>query len=590
MKYTLNDKIFYKINKLGLGKVENYIATKRSPKYIEMVREEIKKIDPNNLEDTKKLKEFIEDKVPDSIRKTEKFMLTLLKENKNLPNVRKVIANANCAIDNKKVMTEIFKYSEANEIYPIYMLDNDKDFVLSILKNNYKGFRIEFNISDNLKNDREVMLEACRYYNEKAKILKYYSIDITKELGPKLKKDKEFVLEVCNKSFDEDSRLEKLIEIFNNDKKFILNMLNNKKAYMVFGGEEFDGEPIDEKHVIVLNKVSDRLKNDKEVVFSAMKADCGNIEFMSKKLKNDKKFILTLLNSEEVNWHEQWLFARFGYNGLEKSPLYYLSENLKNDKEIALKMVKKDMYNLYYVSDTLKNNNDFMLKVLNMNFDPHEKGLVEKFFEKNLENNKDKDVLLARSNVSFFELTEEQKLDKDLALKVLSTNGYQLKYFTSEKIKSDKDIVLAAIHNYSEALKWASNSIKNDPEVVLLAVDQNITNLKYASNKIKNNKEEMLKIFKYSNRFYDEINLYNSKEIPTQLLGDEIKNEYFKDKGEVTYTDLIKILEKAIQKENETKTPEKVTTVEKKVENSKSKETSKEKPTRSRIRSTGNER
>lgn len=590
MKYTLNDKIFYKINKLGLGKVENYIATKRSPKYIEMVREEIKKIDPNNLEDTKKLKEFIEDKVPDSIRKTEKFMLTLLKENKNLPNVRKVIANANCAIDNKKVMNEIFKYSEANEIYPIYMLDNDKDFVLSALKNNYKGFRIEFNISDNLKNDREVMLEACRYYNEKAKILKYYSIDITKELGPKLKKDKEFVLEVCNKSFDEDSRLEKLIEIFNNDKKFILNMLNNKKAYMVFGGEESDGEPIDEKHVIVLNKVSDRLKNDKEVVFSAMKADCGNIEFMSNKLKNDKKFILKLLNSEEVNWKEQVFFERFGGNTLEKAPLYYLSENLRNDKEIALKMVRKDMYNLYYVSDNLKNDNNFMLKVLNMNFDPHEKGLVEKFFEKNLENNKEKDVLLARRNVSFFELTEEQKLDKDLALKVLSGNGYQLKYFTSEKIKSDKDIVLAAIHNYSEALKWASNSIKNDPEVVLLAVDRNVTNLKYASNRIKNNKEEMLKIFKYSNRFYDEHNFYNSKEIPTELLGDKIKNEYFKDKGEVTYTDLIKILEKAIQKENETKAPEKTTTVEKKVENSKPKETSKEKPTRSRIRSTGNER
>ena len=100
----------------------------------------------------------------------------------------------------------------------------------------------------------------------------------------------------------------------------------------------------------------------------------------------------------------------------------------------------------------------------------------------------------------------------------------------------------------------------------------------------------MLKIFKYSNRFYDEINLYNSKEIPTQLLGDEIKNEYFKDKGEVTYTDLIKILEKAIQKENETKAPEKVTTLEKKVENSKPKEVQKERSPRSRSRATGNER
>ena len=378
-----------------------------------------------------------------------------------------------------------------------------------------------------------------------------------------------------------------------NEKKFVLDMLNNKKAYMVFGGEEFDGEPIDEKHVIVLNKVSDRLKNDKDVVFSAMKADCGNIEFISNELKNDKKFILKLLNSEEVNWHGEWTFARFGCEGLKYSPLYYLSENLRNDKEIALEMIKKDIYNLDYVSDTLKNDNDFMLKVLNMDscynwFDS--KSIAEEFFEKNLENNKNNDVLLARSNVSFFELTEEQRLDKELALKVLSTNGYQLKYFTSEKIKSDKDIVLAAIHSYDKALKWASNSLKNDPEVVLLAVDRNITNLKYASNRIKNNKEEMLKIFKYSNRFYDEINLYNSKEIPTELLGDKIKNEYFKDKGEVTYTDLIKILEKAIQKENETKAPEKAKTVEKKVENSKPKEVQKERSPRSRARSTGNER
>ena len=44
MEYTMTEKIAYKTYKATFGKIENYIATKRSPKYIEMVREEIKKL------------------------------------------------------------------------------------------------------------------------------------------------------------------------------------------------------------------------------------------------------------------------------------------------------------------------------------------------------------------------------------------------------------------------------------------------------------------------------------------------------------------------------------------------------------------
>ena len=199
MEYTMTDRIY----DLTFGKIENYIAEKRTPKYIEMVREEIKKIDPNNLEETEKLKEFIKNKVPYSIKSNENFMLTLLKENEELPNIRKAIAKANYATDSEKVMNEIFKYSEIDEFHVLgRKLENDKDFVLSALKYNYKGFNTHNNISEELKNDREVMLEACRYCNEKAKICDKYSINMTNQLGDKLKNDKDFILEVINKDYD----------------------------------------------------------------------------------------------------------------------------------------------------------------------------------------------------------------------------------------------------------------------------------------------------------------------------------------------------------------------------------------------------
>ena len=39
MEYTMTERIY----DLTFGKIDNYIATKKSPKYIEMVRAEIKK-------------------------------------------------------------------------------------------------------------------------------------------------------------------------------------------------------------------------------------------------------------------------------------------------------------------------------------------------------------------------------------------------------------------------------------------------------------------------------------------------------------------------------------------------------------------
>ena len=41
-----------------------------------------------------------------------------------------------------------------------------------------------------------------------------------------------------------------------------------------------------------------------------------------------------------------------------------------------------------------------------------------------------------------------------------------------QKLKNDKDVVLAAVKREGDMLRWASNNLKNDKEVVLAAVNK----------------------------------------------------------------------------------------------------------------------
>ena len=405
MEYTMTDRIY----DLTLGKIDNYIATKRSPKYIEMVREEIKKIDPNNLEDTKKLKEFIENKVPYLIKKNENFMLTLLKENKELPNIRKAIAETNYVIDNKKIMNEILKYSEIDEFYTVgNNLKNDKDFVLSVLKNNYKGFNTNHNISDNLKNDREVMLEACRYCNEKQQLVYYddndeityilQSNDITDQIGNKLKNDKDFILEVVNKDYNKSLDLKKLIKNFNDDKDVMSAYLEkNPKAFYL---------------------ASERLQNDKDIaLLVAEKEPYFAGENISSELYQDKE-ILKKLGPGIV--------------------FYKLSEEQLKDKEIALLLVKEAEIEL----DKLP-----------------------------IETRYDREVVLeaVKTHGNNLQYALPFVSDREVVLAAVKSDGMAIE-FASKRFTDDKEIILEAVKENGKSLNFASERLQNDKEVVLEAI------------------------------------------------------------------------------------------------------------------------
>lgn len=87
-------------------------------------------------------------------------------------------------------------------------------------------------------------------------------------------------------------------------------------------------------------------------------------------------------------------------------------------------------------------------------------------------------------------------MKKKKALKLVKTDGLLLNM--TGKWNRDKEVVLTAIKNNTEALKYASEKLKNDKEVILAAVTQNGWALRYTSENLKNNKELKLLIERFS--------------------------------------------------------------------------------------------
>jgi hypothetical protein len=66
-----------------------------------------------------------------------------------------------------------------------------------------------------------------------------------------------------------------------------------------------------------------------------------------------------------------------------------------------------------------------------------------------------------------------------------------------EKLKNDKDFVLAVVNNFGLALQYASDEVKANPKVVLAAVNNFGLALKYASDKMKANPKIVMAAISY---------------------------------------------------------------------------------------------
>ena len=115
--------------------------------------------------------------------------------------------------------------------------------------------------------------------------------------------------------------------------------------------------------------------------------------------------------------------------------LRYASEELKNDREVVLQVVKQDGGALRYASEELKNDREVVLAAVKQN------------------------------GWALMYASEELKNDREVVLDVVKRAGYVLKY-ASEELKKDREVVLAAVKSDRQALQFASNELKKDPEML----------------------------------------------------------------------------------------------------------------------------
>jgi hypothetical protein len=94
--------------------------------------------------------------------------------------------------------------------------------------------------------------------------------------------------------------------------------------------------------------------------------------------------------------------------------------------------------------------------------------------------------------------------------------------FTWINIKTDKNIMLAAVKQNGLALKFASDELKNDKELVIAAVKQNALTLKFASDTLRNDKEILIIAFSGIKKSSDTLALYKSLNITQRKDSDVI--------------------------------------------------------------------
>lgn len=191
---------------------------------------------------------------------------------------------------------------------PEHFLD-DKDCAIAAIKR--KGLHSLKVISDRLKDDKEVAIAAINYQPA------CYNF-----ISDRLKNDKEIILLALS-----DEGLMESIPVSYRD---------NKEVMMA----AFSIKHLNPQGLQNLQYVSERLKNDSEIVIAAIKQEGFNLQFAPSEFKKDKNLAMLAIKN----------------NG----SLEFLSKSLRNDKEIVILALKNNGSQLQFASDTLKNDKDLV--------------------------------------------------------------------------------------------------------------------------------------------------------------------------------------------------------------------------------------
>ena len=201
----------------------------------------------------------------------------------------------------------------------------------------------------------------------------------------------------------------------------------------------------------VLFFLSEKYRNDQDVVLLACTEDVTLLRYASRQLKNDKNFALSILDKKSKKINKTRYRRNLSNDDDDDldvgSILIHFSDRIKSDKDVVTAACARDGMELMHASDKLRSDRAIVLTACANN------GQVLQY------------------------ALEDFRADHEIVLAACKTYGPALEH-ASETLRANKEIVLAATTNNSIALKYALNGLNQDPDCLVAAKlwDENYDN------------------------------------------------------------------------------------------------------------------
>jgi hypothetical protein len=333
-------------------------------------------------------------------------------------------------------------------------------------------------------------------YNNRADILlaleKNDNSSILKHASPKLRNKRNIVTITIKRNWKE---LEYASFRLRNNVDFMLDALTiNGKAI------QYATNYLKKNGLIVLTAIKnntyairhasyDIIKNNKAFVMMIIKIFPEIFEFLSDNLKNDKDIIREVItkyvNNKQYNYYT--IFRHISYE-------------LKNDKDFMLELMRLDIHIIDYVSYKIKNDPEIILNIMtnndniyNFKLNHHIEYPCIRYILHNVSNNllHNKDFIksiIEKCQEAFEYIPYEFKNDKDFIFELLDKGYTRILDYISDDLKNDKDFIITIIENYDDFILYkTSPEIKNDFDVVKCSVKKYAMSLEFASDNLKDN-------------------------------------------------------------------------------------------------------
>ena len=206
------------------------------------------------------------------------------------------------------------------------------------------------------------------------------------------------------------------------------------------------------------------------------------------------KFVIFIDDFYKCKYQSDMYILEYNQFFSDKHPLYkylikkiyninyfaikYASDIIKSDPELMLNAVSVNGSLLEYGSTDIKDNFDIVYVAVNQYDISYP---VLQFASDRLRNNKDIVLAALACNGEAFKFAStELQDDEDIVNEALDNQGMQLE-FVSERLQNIYEISLKAVSNESMALQFVPNKFKNVKELVIIAVRENGLSLEFAS-------------------------------------------------------------------------------------------------------------